>query len=137
MRPLPEPARESLTLAPLLHALGDPVRLELVRRAWATSESTCSALADGMGVPVSTLSNHFRIMREAGLISMTVDGRHRRVRARARDLSDRFPGLIDPILRFASAVEDAQAPGGGGPPPAGGPGGGGGVGGGAGPARPP
>ncbi|MGW2160849.1 ArsR/SmtB family transcription factor [Nonomuraea sp. NPDC001699] len=109
MRPLPEPARESLTLAPLLHALGDPVRLELVRRAWATSESTCSALADGMGVPVSTLSNHFRIMREAGLISMTVDGRHRRVRARARDLSDRFPGLLDPILRFASAVEDAQA----------------------------
>ncbi len=103
MRPLPEPACESLTLAPVLHALGDPVRLELMRRAWAKPESTCSALADGLNVPMSTLSNHWRIMREAGLISMTVDGRHRRIRPRADDLSDRFPGLLDPILRLAVA----------------------------------
>ncbi|MEU5101279.1 MULTISPECIES: helix-turn-helix domain-containing protein [unclassified Streptomyces] len=103
MRPLPQPARESLTLAPLLHALGDPVRLELARRALGHPESTCSALADGLDVPVSTLSNHWRIMREAGLISMTVDGRHRRIRLRADDLGDRFPGLLDPILRLAAA----------------------------------
>ncbi|WP_214412001.1 ArsR/SmtB family transcription factor [Sphaerisporangium fuscum] len=103
MRPLPQPERRSLTLAPVLHALGDPVRLELVRRAWGNPESTCSALADGLDVPVSTLSNHLRILREAGLISMTVDGRHRRVRLRADDLSDRFPGLLDPILRLTAA----------------------------------
>jgi DNA-binding transcriptional ArsR family regulator len=103
MRPLPQPARESLTLAPVLHALGDPVRLELMRRAWDKPESTCSALADGLDVPVSTLSNHWRIMREAGLISMTVDGRHRRIRLRAEDLRDRFPDLLDPILRLTAA----------------------------------
>ncbi|WP_433427609.1 ArsR/SmtB family transcription factor [Nonomuraea sp. CA-141351] len=103
MRPLPEPARESLTLAPVLHALSDPVRLELVRRAWANPESTCSVLADGLDVPMSTLSNHWRVLREAGLISMTVDGRHRRIRPRADDLSDRFPGLLDPILRLGAA----------------------------------
>ncbi|MFC6880377.1 MULTISPECIES: ArsR/SmtB family transcription factor [Actinomadura] len=103
MRPLPEPARESLTLAPVLHALGDPVRLELVRRAWGEPESTCSALADGLKVPMSTLTNHWRILREAGLISMSVDGRHRRVRPRADDLDDRFPGLLDPILRLGAA----------------------------------
>jgi DNA-binding transcriptional ArsR family regulator len=103
MRPLPEPARESLTLAPVLHALGDPVRLELVRRAWDNPGSTCAVLADGLNVPMSTLSNHLRILREAGLISMTVDGRHRRVRPRADDLSVRFPGLLDPILRLGTA----------------------------------
>ncbi|MEV8633081.1 helix-turn-helix domain-containing protein [Streptosporangium sp. NPDC051023] len=103
MRPLPQPPRESLTLASVLHALGDPVRLELVRRAWINPESTCSALADGLDVPMSTLSNHWRIMREAGLISMTVDGRHRRIRPRADDLRDRFPGLLDPILRLGTA----------------------------------
>ena len=103
MKPLPQPARESLTLAPVLHALGDPVRLELVRRAWADPGSTCSALADGMEVPLSTLTNHWRILREAGLVSMTVDGRFRRVRPRADDLSDRFPGLLDPILRLGAA----------------------------------
>ncbi|MEU4837223.1 ArsR/SmtB family transcription factor [Nocardia testacea] len=103
MRPLPEPARGSLTLASVLHALGDPVRLELVRRAWAEPEATCSDLADGLDVPMSTLSNHWRILREAGLISMAVDGRHRRIRPRADDLSDRFPGVLDSILRLGAA----------------------------------
>lgn len=81
----------------------DPVRLELVRRAWGNPESTCSALADGLDVPLSTLSNHWRILREAGLITMIVDGRHRRIRPRADDLRDRFPGLLDPILRLGTA----------------------------------
>ncbi|TVT27536.1 helix-turn-helix transcriptional regulator [Amycolatopsis rhizosphaerae] len=103
MRPLPQPAREALTLAPVLHALGDPVRLELVRRASATPESTCSALVDGLGVPLSTVTNHWRILREAGVITMTVEGRHRRVRVRTEDLHDRFPGLLDPVLRLAAA----------------------------------
>ncbi|RJL27096.1 ArsR/SmtB family transcription factor [Bailinhaonella thermotolerans] len=109
MRPLPEPARESLTLAPVLHALGDPVRLELVRRAWASPGSTCSELADGLDVPMSTLSNHWRIMREAGLISMAVDGRNRRIRPRADDLGRRFPGLLDPILSLAAAEPPVSA----------------------------
>ncbi|WP_433894312.1 ArsR/SmtB family transcription factor [Streptomyces sp. CA-111067] len=107
MRPLPQPARESLALAPVLHALGDPVRLELVRRASTSPEATCAVLADGMDVPLSTLTNHWRIMREAGLISMTADGRHRRIRLRADDLRDRFPGLLDPILRLAEPEKDA------------------------------
>lgn len=107
MRQLPEPPRESLTLASVLHALGDPVRLELLRRAWASPDSTCAVVADGMDVPVSTLSNHWRILREAGLVSMTVDGRHRRIRPRADDLRDRFPDLLDPILRL-SAVESLE-----------------------------
>jgi DNA-binding transcriptional ArsR family regulator len=101
MRKLPQPAREDLTLAPVLHALGDPVRLELVRRASVDPGSTCAVLADGLDVPLSTLTNHWRIMREAGLIAMAVDGRHRRIRVRTDDLTDRFPGLLDPILRLA------------------------------------
>ncbi|WP_067828137.1 ArsR/SmtB family transcription factor [Actinomadura kijaniata] len=101
MRQLPQPARESLTLASVLHALGDPVRLELMLRARDEPDSTCSVLADGLNVPMSTLSNHWRILREAGLVSMAVDGRHRRVRPRVDDLDDRFPGLLDPILRLA------------------------------------
>ncbi|GHG33859.1 MULTISPECIES: ArsR/SmtB family transcription factor [Amycolatopsis] len=102
MRPLPQPARDAFALPAVLHALGDPVRLELVRRAHARPESTCAVLADGLGVPLSTVSNHFRIMREAGVVAMTADGRHRRVRVRAEDLRERFPGLLEPILRGAA-----------------------------------
>jgi hypothetical protein len=53
MRPLPEPAPESLTLASVLYALGDPVRLELVRRAFANPGLTCAV--EGLAVPKSTL----------------------------------------------------------------------------------
>lgn len=110
MRALPQPPCESLALAPVLHALGDPVRLELARRASTGPESTCAVLADGMDVPLSTLTNHWRILREAGLITMTVDGRHRRIRLRAEDLHERFPGLLDPILRLAAPREPDDGP---------------------------
>ncbi|MFI9818300.1 ArsR/SmtB family transcription factor [Saccharothrix variisporea] len=99
MRSIPQPAPASLTLTTVLHALGDPVRLELVRRAQATPESTCDALAEGLDVPVPTLSDHWRILREAGVITITADGRHRRARVRAEDLDDRFPGLLAAVLR--------------------------------------
>ncbi|WP_181019833.1 hypothetical protein [Nonomuraea typhae] len=63
-------------------------------------------------------------MREAGLISMSVDGRHRRVRLRAGDLGEYFPCLgeclpclgeclpclLDPILHPAAAESPAKAP---------------------------
>lgn len=90
-----------MTLAAVLHALGDPVRLELVRRAWVNPELTCSA--DGLEVPKSTMSNHWRILREAGLVSVTPMGRHRRIQLRADDVRDRFPGVLEPILRLSAA----------------------------------
>jgi DNA-binding transcriptional ArsR family regulator len=86
----------------VLHALGDPTRLQLARRAAAEPDLSCSVAADGLGVPLSTLTNHLRIMREGGVISMTVDGRHRRIRLRDDDLRERFPELLDPILRLSA-----------------------------------
>lgn len=108
MRPLPGPDHDSMLLASVLHALGDPVRLELVRRAWRNAALTCSA--DGLDVPKSTLTNHWRILREAGLVTITVDGRHRRIRLRADDLRERFPGLLEVILETGSANAPESAP---------------------------
>nr|WP_042179456.1 helix-turn-helix domain-containing protein [Kibdelosporangium sp. MJ126-NF4]CEL13830.1 Transcriptional regulator, ArsR family [Kibdelosporangium sp. MJ126-NF4]CTQ88198.1 Transcriptional regulator, ArsR family [Kibdelosporangium sp. MJ126-NF4] len=103
MRLLPQPAPEALTLPSVLHALGDPVRLELVRRASAMPDATCAVTADGLDVPISTLSNHWRILREAGLLSMTADGRYRRICLRTNDLQERFPGLLESVLRLGDA----------------------------------
>jgi DNA-binding transcriptional ArsR family regulator len=85
-----------LDLAAVLHALGDPVRLELVRALAADGELTCAPA--GMDVPKSTLSNHWRILREAGLTVTVRDGRHRRMSLRRDDLEERFPGLLMVIL---------------------------------------
>jgi DNA-binding transcriptional ArsR family regulator len=93
---LPQPDAATFDLAAVLHALGDPVRLGLVRALATTGELTCAP--PGMDVPKSTLSNHWRILREAGLTVTVRDGRHRRMSLRRDDLEDRFPGLLMIIL---------------------------------------
>ncbi|WP_163552837.1 helix-turn-helix domain-containing protein [Candidatus Frankia alpina] len=95
MRRLTHPATADLDLTVILHALGDPVRLEIVRRLRTQPDVTC--VPAGMDIPKSTLSNHWRVLREAGLTSTTVDGRQRRMRLRAADVDSRFPGLLDAL----------------------------------------
>jgi DNA-binding transcriptional ArsR family regulator len=78
------------------------VRLELVRLLAEQGEITCAPA--GLGIPKSTLSNHWRILREAGLTATVVDGRTHRMRLRAADLDDRFPGLPDALLRTVAGL---------------------------------
>jgi DNA-binding transcriptional ArsR family regulator len=109
VRTLPHPATADLELSTVLHALGDPIRLELVRRLAADGETTCTPLA--MTVPKSTLSNHWRILREAGLTSTVVDGRTRRIQLRTDDLDARFPGLLAVVLGGEQAAAAARRAG--------------------------
>lgn len=96
MRALPHPKPEDFDLATVLHALGDPVRLELLRRLTADGEITCSP--EGMTVPRSTLSNHWRILREAGITSTHINGKTRLVTLRRNELDARFPRLLSAVL---------------------------------------
>lgn len=101
VRALPHPAADALRLDAVLHALADPVRLELVRRIAEAGETSCCA--DGLTVPKSTLSGHWRILREAGVTHTQVQGRSHLMSLRRADLDGRFPGLLDVILRVAPA----------------------------------
>ncbi|MFB7908448.1 ArsR/SmtB family transcription factor [Kitasatospora sp. NPDC059146] len=96
MRTLPQPHPEDFDLATVLHALGDPVRLELVRRLAEEGETTCSP--EGLTVPKSTLSNHWRILREAGLVTVRTSGKARLVTLRRDALDARLPGLLGAVL---------------------------------------
>lgn len=96
MRTLPQPHPEDFDLATVLHALGDPVRLELVRRLAEEGETTCSP--EGITVPKSTLSNHWRILREAGLVAVRTSGKTRLVTLRRDELDARLPGLLGAVL---------------------------------------
>ena len=91
-----EPAAEALELPKVLHALSDPVRLDVVRQLAAGSECRCGT----MGAPVSksTLSHHLKTLREAGLTRTRPDGTTRYVSLRRDDLDERFPGLLDAVL---------------------------------------
>ena len=102
MRLLYHPDQKDISLAGVLYALGDPVRLEIVRRLAKKGEQPCVALA----VPVakSTLSHHFKVLRESGVLYCRKEGTQHINSLRREDLDARFPGLLDTVLQ---AVENS------------------------------
>lgn len=93
--PGPEPA--AMKLESVLQALGDPVRLQIVRRLKDSSEpKACGSF--GLPVGKSTASHHFKVLREAGVIRQRIVGRERLSELRSDDLERRFPGLLGSIL---------------------------------------
>ncbi|MGI4779228.1 MAG: ArsR/SmtB family transcription factor [Janthinobacterium lividum] len=106
MRPLKHPSADELILERVLYALSDPVRLGIVRRLAAVAMASCSDL-DG-GRPKSTVSHHFRVLREAGLVQTECSGATHMNSLRRAELDGRFPGLIEAILG-QRPVEGAEA----------------------------
>jgi DNA-binding transcriptional ArsR family regulator len=96
VRPIHHPDVDELDLPHVLHALSDPVRLEIVRCLASGCERPCGDLIDS--VAKSTLSHHLKVLREAGLTSTRPDGTTRLVSLRRAEVEDRFPGLLDCIL---------------------------------------
>jgi DNA-binding transcriptional ArsR family regulator len=96
MRAFKHPPLQDLTLERVLYALSDPVRLEIVRCLAGVPEATCGEL-DG-GRPKSSMSHHFRVLRDAGLVQTRSVGTTHLNALRAEDLEGRFPGLLQCVL---------------------------------------
>jgi DNA-binding transcriptional ArsR family regulator len=96
MLTLTMPERDELDLTRILAALGDPVRLEIVRALARTGECRCGAI--DLPVSAATRSHHLRILREAGVTSTRIDGTRRFVSLRRDDLDMRFPGLVAAVV---------------------------------------
>ena len=96
MRAFKHPLPTELTLERLLYALSDPVRLEIVRSLSSVAEATCGEL-DG-GRPKSSMSHHFRVLRDAGLVHTRNIGTTHMNSLRTEELDIRFPGLLGCIL---------------------------------------
>lgn len=107
MKLLHHPDRKDIVLPAVLYALGDPVRLAIVKQLAERGEQPCAALGTAIesvfptGVAKSTLSHHFRLLREAGVISCRKEGTQHMNSLRREDLDARFPGLLDSILQSA------------------------------------
>jgi DNA-binding transcriptional ArsR family regulator len=96
------PLRDEITLAGVLGALADPMRLRIVKSLIAQTD--CMSCTEAMPCPdmaKSTLSNHFRILREAGLIHTSKKGVQHRNVLREEDINARFPKLLKTILSFS------------------------------------
>ena len=101
MKPISHPDRDEISLASVLYALGDPIRLKIVQRLAQDGEQNCGTLS--CSAPKSTLSYHFRILREAGIIHSRKSGTHYINALRRSDLDLRFPQLLDVILAVLEA----------------------------------
>jgi len=91
------PERSEIQLPAVLHALSDPHRLEIVRRLDADDEARpCGTF--GFDLSKSTMTHHFRTLREAGVIRQERQGTTKMTELRREDLDARFPGLLDAVL---------------------------------------
>lgn len=57
----------------MMHALAHPVRIEIVRTLAASGESQCVDLTRHVALAQSTVSEHLRVLKEAGLIRQCGD----------------------------------------------------------------
>ena len=106
---LSHPDTADLELAAVMHALSDPIRLQLVACLACDEGENCGDLSQNIELHKSTLSHHYRVLREAGITRTTVVGRTRVMSLRYADLQTRFPGLLAVVFRaLADMVEDDE-----------------------------
>jgi DNA-binding transcriptional ArsR family regulator len=111
MRPIYHPPIEAVRLEAILHALSDPVRVRICLEIdGAEHPLTCSAFSsvNDRTIPKSSLSQHFKVLREAGLIRSERRGVEMHNTTRCDEIEARFPGLVEAIIN-AHLIEAKQA----------------------------
>jgi DNA-binding transcriptional ArsR family regulator len=111
MSPVPPPPTTSapsvdlanVDIVTVLHALSDPVRLEIVRQVSGCPAGDNLSCGDvELPVTKSTASHHLKVLTSAGVLSEREEGTRKYLSLRRADLDRRFPGLIDSVLRGAA-----------------------------------
>ncbi len=94
---LPQPERDEIRVETVLQALGEPVRLQIIRAlADAPEGIACGEIL--LPVTASTRAHHLRILREAGVLTTHTEGTRRISTLRREDLDTLYPGLLTGIL---------------------------------------
>ena len=101
-----QPLRDDIALTQVLHALSDPVRMEIVLKIARAGQVACGAF--DIPMPKSTLSHHFKVLRESGIVATRREGNELMNSLRFEDLEARFPGVIKAII----AAQPDMPPGG-------------------------
>jgi DNA-binding transcriptional ArsR family regulator len=96
MKELFHPKPEEISLTGVLYALSDPIRLDIVRKLSSCEYKCCGEF--NINLAKSTLSHHFKTLRDAGIINVEIDGTARKISLRKAQLDKRFPGLLSSIL---------------------------------------
>ena len=87
------------TLASIAKALGHPARIHIVRLLLEKQSCIGCDIVDEVGLAQSTVSEHLRILRDAGVISGEIE--------RPRVCYSLNPGSLKPLAKLLNAVSDA------------------------------
>jgi DNA-binding transcriptional ArsR family regulator len=113
MRPLVHPAIEEVPVEAILHALSDPVRVVIYADIVKGCKENCSTFltVGDREIPKSTLSQHSKILREAGLIRSERKGVEMFNMSRCEEVDRHYPGLVGAIVKAheIQTREDKQA----------------------------
>src|ERR1700722_7605231 len=113
MRPLVHPSIDDVTVEGILHALSDPVRVAIFTdMVGSECSQNCSNFVNvsDKPIPKSTLSLHFKALREAGLIRGERRGVEMQNTSRCLEVDQRFPGLIAAIVSAHKAQAEQRLP---------------------------
>src|SRR5258708_22504159 len=113
MRPLFHPSVEDVTVEGILHALSDPVRVAIYADIVGSECSqNCSNFLNvsEKTIPKSTLSQHFKALREAGLIRGERRGVEMHNTSPSAEIEKRFPRFIMAIVTAPNNHVEVNTP---------------------------
>lgn len=96
-RAFTHPSTKEISIDGVLYALSDPARRAIAHRLSKGEGMNCAKACAKL--PASTISFHFKILREAGLIRSEKRGVEVINTLRRDDLEKIFPGLLDSIFQ--------------------------------------
>lgn len=91
------PQPQDIKLENVLFALGNPLRLAIVQTLAQQGEQSCGVLRGDTAK--STMTHHWRVLRESGVIWQRPLGRENLISLRQACLETRFPGLLPTLLK--------------------------------------
>ncbi|AMD88207.1 ArsR family transcriptional regulator [Actinomyces radicidentis] len=94
---LHHPALSDIELDRVLSALSDPIRRDILQRIASDGPQFCGDLDLKYDVAKSTMSYHFKVLRESGLMHTEAIGKHRRITRRDSAIDNLFPGLLQSV----------------------------------------
>jgi DNA-binding transcriptional ArsR family regulator len=101
-----QPSGSEMTLLRVLHALSDEVRLGIVLKLADECEIPCGCF--GLAIPKSSLSHHFKVLRESGLVTTRREGNEWVNSLRKEDLEAQFPGVLEAVIAAARSRQSAK-----------------------------
>jgi DNA-binding transcriptional ArsR family regulator len=101
------PDLKDVSLTAVLHALADPARRAILRSLRADKDCggeglACQAAAPP-ALPKATMSNHYAVLRAAGLVRAERVGVAVRHTTRCEEVEARFPGLMAAVMAADAA----------------------------------